>query len=71
MKREVLQAVMDAAQALQRAQEMLEKDEKGDEKPVVYHDGPTDLFFCGSCRGAVLYADRYCRMCGRRIRWDG
>lgn len=62
-----LQAVMDAITALERVKVKLEK--RGRVKPIVYHDGPTDLFFCGNCRGAVAYGDHYCRMCGAEINW--
>lgn len=67
-ERGLLQAVMDAISALELVKAGLEGQDEI--KPVLYRDGPTDLFFCGSCRGAVIYGDRYCKMCGKRIGWD-
>ena len=33
-------------------------------------DETTWWYSCGSCVQAVDYKDKYCRHCGRRLRWD-
>ena len=65
---DILQAIMDADTALQRVQEGLERFESV--KPGTQQVGQTQYFNC-PCGTPVHYGDRYCRMCGRRIRWDG
>ena len=63
------QTLMDVITMLQAALDTEER-RKG-KAPKVYHDGPTDLFFCGGCGAAVHWGDRFCRMCGEGVNWDG
>ena len=65
---DALQAVMDAIQALQRVQDGLERFESV--RPDTQQVGQTQYFNC-PCGSPVHYGDRYCRMCGRGLRWDG
>ena len=64
----VLQAVMDAIQALQKVQEMLEDRETA---PVVEQskNGVTTWHRC-RCGHPLVFGKKYCSECGRKIRWD-
>jgi hypothetical protein len=52
------------ALALLREQEPVE--------PHVEHDGDDDSWYygCGACNEAIDYKDRFCRHCGRKVKWD-
>ena len=42
------------------------------EKPKVGHNvGPTWWYICGACNTAIDPKDKYCRVCGKRVKWDG
>ena len=63
---DVREAVMDAIQALQKVQEWFESREA---EPVrESRNGVTWWFRC-VCGKAVDYPDKYCRECGRKLKW--
>lgn len=33
-------------------------------------DEITGLYSCGSCGDPILLGDRYCRRCGKKVKWD-
>ena len=41
-------------------------------EPHVEHDSDDDSWYygCGACHEAIDYKDRYCRHCGREVKWD-
>ncbi len=51
--------------ALLREQEPVE--------PHVEHDSDDDSWYygCGACHDAIDYKDKFCRHCGRGVKWDG
>ncbi|MBR2663193.1 MAG: hypothetical protein IKE25_05715 [Clostridia bacterium] len=63
----VLEAVMDAINALEKARELLE-DQETDAIAVTRESAVTIWHRC-RCGGSINYGDRYCKECGRRIRW--
>ena len=39
--------------------------------PVIQREIAHMLFWCcGSCGTAITDGDKFCRMCGRRVKWD-
>lgn len=42
-------------------------------KPHVKHASDDDSWYygCGACHKAIDYKDRFCRYCGRAVKWDG
>ena len=56
--------VMWDALALLREQEPVE--------PHVEHDSDDDCWYygCGACHEAIDYKDKFCRHCGRKVKWD-
>ena len=67
---DILQEVMDAISGLQRVQAKLEGLEDQANRPIVSAVGSTQYFTC-PCGTPVHFGDKFCRECGRRIRWDG
>ena len=66
--RELLEAVMDAGNALERVGVLLEDWEtepKAETTTSVY----TTYQRCKKCGGSLRYRDSYCSECGRRVRW--
>lgn len=63
---EVPEAFDMAAKALLEAQEPVEPTIGGDA------DGPCGNWWyqCGKCKEAIDYHDKYCRNCGRAVKWD-
>ena len=55
---------IDDALALLREREPME--------PHVEHDCDDDSWYygCGACHEAIDYKDKYCRHCGRKVKWD-
>ena len=35
------------------------------------YDRAIVLFSCRDCKTQLLYGQRYCHMCGRKVKWDG
>lgn len=66
--RELLEAVMDAGNALERVKALLE-----DQETEAMVDTTTSVYttyqLCKKCGGSLRYRDNYCSECGRRIRW--
>ena len=58
--------LMRDALALLKAQEPVEPTIGGDA------DGPCGNWWyqCGKCKEAIDYHDRYCRNCGRAVKWE-
>lgn len=42
-------------------------------EPQVNHDIDGDSWYyrCGKCHEAIDYKERFCRRCGREVKWDG
>lgn len=46
-------------------------EEQGPVKPVcIEYDRAIVLFSCRDCKTQLLYGQRYCHMCGRKVLWD-
>lgn len=41
-------------------------------EPHVEHDSDDDSWYygCGACHDAIDYKDKFCRHCGREVKWD-
>ena len=65
--RGVLEAVMNAINALEKARELLEDQET--DAIAVTRESAVTLWYRCRCGGSINYGDRYCKECGRRIRW--
>ena len=40
-------------------------------EPYVKHDNDYSWYYvCGACHEAIDYKDRFCRHCGRAVKWD-
>ena len=40
-------------------------------KPIVGHNiGPTWWYACVECKGAIDIGDKFCRHCGRALKWE-
>ena len=41
-------------------------------EPHVEHDSDDDSWYygCGACHEAIDYKDRFCRHCGKAVKWD-
>ena len=65
--RELLEAVMDAGNALERVKALLEDQET--EAIAVKRESAVTIWHRWRCGGPLNYGDKYCRECGRRIRW--
>lgn len=41
-------------------------------EPHVEHDSEDDSWYygCGACHEAIDYKDKFCRHCGREVKWD-
>lgn len=67
--RELLEAVMDAVGALEKAKELLEDWET---EPVIEQskNGVTTWHRC-KCGHPLVYGRNYCSECGRAVKWDG
>lgn len=37
---------------------------------VQEYDSETSYYVCGECHQPIDPVDRYCRRCGRKVRWD-
>lgn len=69
MTDEEKKAVSEAIEAMKRASRILEENIGGEvNRPRVETSGTTMWFRCG-CGQPVQYGDRYCRMCGRAVKW--
>lgn len=69
MNDEDKRAVQRAIEALKNAGRILEEIGDGSiNRPCCASNGTTMWFRCG-CGQPVQYGDRYCRMCGGRIKW--
>ena len=72
---DVLKEVMDTINALQRLQAVLENAGvqgvaiRPETVPIMEAFGTNQFFTC-PCGTPVHYGDKFCRECGRRIRWD-
>ena len=56
--------IIEAALELLKAQEPVEPIRQWDD------DETTWWYSCGSCVQAVDYKDKYCRLCGKGLKWD-
>ena len=46
--------------------------EKQNPVQSIQRESVSMLFWCcGSCGVAITEGDRFCRMCGRKVKWDG
>ncbi len=66
--RELLEAVMDAGNAMDRVKAMLEDQETEAQYEMTTHVYTTHQR-CKKCGGSLRYRDSYCSECGRRVRW--
>lgn len=56
------------ANAVRDAQELLKEQEPAQ---VIQREAMHMLFWCcGSCGVAITEGDKFCRMCGKAVRWD-
>lgn len=41
-------------------------------EPHVEHDSDDNSWYygCGACHWAIDYKDRFCRHCGRKVKWE-
>jgi predicted RNA-binding Zn-ribbon protein involved in translation (DUF1610 family) len=67
--KEAIKKIMEASILLNSALSMLERDLAA-VPPVRRKEGQTYQFYCDTCGGGVIYGDKYCRECGRRIKWE-
>ena len=65
-RQKIEEAIWDADTAIKRARDLLERAEA---EPIRRKEGQTEYFSC-RCGTPINYGDRFCRMCGDRIRWD-
>lgn len=57
---------LDSQQLMEDALELLKEKE-----PVcTEYDRSIVLFSCRDCKTQLLYGQRYCHMCGRKIKWN-
>ena len=56
-------------ETLSRMLDVLLKEQEAVE-PEVEGGGMTWYFVCGECHGAVDPKDKYCRSCGRGLKWE-
>ena len=66
--RELLEAVMDAVGALEKAKALLEDQETEAEYEMTTHVYSTHQR-CKKCGGSLRYRDNYCSECGRAVKW--
>ena len=62
----VLREAVETIESLLKAQEAVEPTIGGDA------DGPCRNWWyqCGKCKEAIDYHDKYCRKCGRAVKWE-
>ena len=66
----VIQAAM-KIQTLQAEKNLAREGVRPDKTVVKEFDGEmTGLYSCGSCGDPILLGDRFCRRCGKRVKWD-
>ena len=53
--------------ALLKEQEAVEARKKNDGKPQPWTSW---WYVCGECGGEIDYRDRFCRYCGKAVKWD-
>ena len=53
---------------LLKEQEPVEPQKENDGNPGKWASW---WYVCGNCGGAIDYRDRFCRYCGRAVKWDG
>ena len=61
------QMLMDDALALLKEQEPVEARKKSDGKPQPW---TCWWYVCGDCGQEIEFHDRFCRWCGRSVKWD-
>ena len=70
MNEDELRRIQDAIDALGKAARVLEELSDGAANSPVTTVSGTTMWFACRCGTPVNYGDQYCRMCGRRIRWQ-
>ena len=54
---------------MRNAMELLKEQEPVE--PYVKHDNDGSWYYvCGACHEAIDYKDRFCRHCGRAVKWE-
>ena len=59
--------IKDEVETLLKEQEAVEARKENDGKPKPWTSW---WYICGDCGQAIEYRDRFCRWCGRQVKWD-
>ena len=51
---------------------MLKEEEAVEPSPAYFHEfKAADLYHCGICNELIVKDQKYCHVCGRKVKWDG
>lgn len=67
----VYSQLVDFIDELDESLDQINKDEEKEIVPVIKREIYNLSFFaCGSCGTVITDGDRFCRMCGKKVKWE-